>query len=99
MADKKNKTDASAKATKARGGGKTPKGKAGAKKAVIALPDGYKPRLQILYKEKVVKELKKQFEIKNPMLIPRLDKVVLNIGMGTLHSSSATSLCFPGGRR
>jgi large subunit ribosomal protein L5 len=40
-------------------------------------------RLKKLYKEKVRDELKNKFNYKNVMMIPRLEKVVLNMGMGS----------------
>lgn len=39
-------------------------------------------RLLKLYREKVVKELTKQFGYKNPMQVPRILKVTLNMGVG-----------------
>ncbi len=44
--------------------------------------DGYRPRLEILYREKVVPELMKEFGYKNPMQVPRLEKIVVNMGVG-----------------
>lgn len=88
MAEKQKKTGAAAKAPKTKGAGKKSKGKAAVKKADTSLPKGYEPRLQKLYGDKVVSELKKQFSIKNQMLIPNLDKIVLNVGNGTLHSDA-----------
>jgi large subunit ribosomal protein L5 len=38
-------------------------------------------RLKKFYQENVVNELKKQFNLKNAHQIPRLDKVVINIGL------------------
>ena len=40
------------------------------------------PRLQILYREAVVKQLIEQFGYKTPMQVPRLEKIVLNMGVG-----------------
>ena len=40
------------------------------------------PRLQVEYKEKIRPKLMKEFNFKSPMQIPRLKKVVLNVGMG-----------------
>jgi len=40
------------------------------------------PRLQKIYREKVVKELTKQFGYKNPMQVPRVLKITLNMGVG-----------------
>ncbi len=41
-----------------------------------------KPRLRDRYEKDVVPALMKQFDYKNPMQVPRLVKVVLNMGMG-----------------
>jgi len=59
------------------------KGKAvEAAKPVSPRPKDYKPRMKVHY-EKVVREaLAKKFGYKNPMQIPRLDKVVINMGVG-----------------
>jgi len=40
------------------------------------------PRLKARYREKVIPDLMKQFSYKNPMQVPRLEKVVINVGMG-----------------
>ncbi len=42
----------------------------------------YKPRMQKLYEERYVKAMTEQFGYKNPMQVPRLDKIVLNMGVG-----------------
>ena len=41
-----------------------------------------KPRLQILYTETVVPALVKEFRYRNAMQVPRLEKVVVNVGLG-----------------
>ncbi len=41
-----------------------------------------KPRLRQLYEEVVVPTMMREFGYKNPMEVPRLEKVVLNIGLG-----------------
>ncbi|WP_420394738.1 50S ribosomal protein L5 [Acuticoccus sp.] len=46
------------------------------------LPQGYEPRFVKLYREKVVPGLMEKFAYKNPMMVPRVDKVVLNMGVG-----------------
>jgi len=46
------------------------------------LPAGYVPRLKTHYIEKVAPALTKRFEFKNPMQVPRLVKVVINVGEG-----------------
>lgn len=40
------------------------------------------PRLQQLYREKAVPALRKDFAYPNPMMVPRLLKVVVNMGVG-----------------
>ncbi len=42
----------------------------------------YTPRLKAFYMETVRPAMKKEFEYKNDMMIPRLDKIVLNMGVG-----------------
>ena len=45
-------------------------------------PKDYKPRMKTHY-EKVVREaMAKKFGYKNPMQIPRIEKIVLNMGVG-----------------
>ena len=39
-------------------------------------------RLQEHYRDVVVKQLTEQFGYKNPMQVPRLDKIVINMGVG-----------------
>jgi large subunit ribosomal protein L5 len=41
-----------------------------------------KPRLHTFYLESVIPALTKEFNYTNPMAVPRLEKVSLNIGMG-----------------
>lgn len=42
----------------------------------------YTPRLRKLYEEELRQKLVEQFGYKNPMEIPRLDKIVINMGVG-----------------
>lgn len=42
----------------------------------------YTPRLQSLYKDSIRAALKEEFAYKNDMQIPKLEKIVLNIGCG-----------------
>ncbi|MEM8552974.1 MAG: 50S ribosomal protein L5, partial [Pseudomonadota bacterium] len=46
------------------------------------LPEGYEPRFKTLYREKVVPGLREKFNYPNIMMVPRLDKVVINMGVG-----------------
>src|SRR5262249_39547827 len=41
-----------------------------------------KPRLREHYTKTVVPALKKEFQYKNPMAVPKVEKVTVNIGMG-----------------
>lgn len=51
----------------------------------------YEPRLQTLYREKIRETMKKKFEYSNDMMIPKLDKVVLNMGIGAAVGDSKKS--------
>lgn len=42
------------------------------------------PRLKLVYKDKVVPSLKDRFSYKNPMQIPKIQKIVINMGLGRL---------------
>ena len=42
----------------------------------------YTPRLKALYKDSIRAAVKEEFGYKNDMQIPRLDKIVLNMGIG-----------------
>jgi large subunit ribosomal protein L5 len=66
----KGKGDQGAKAPKAEKVARSPR------------PKDYKPRLKSHYEKVVRDEMSKQFGYKNPMQIPRVEKVVLNMGVG-----------------
>ena len=40
------------------------------------------PRLQVLYRDSVVKQMMEQFGYKTTMEVPRIEKIVLNMGVG-----------------
>jgi large subunit ribosomal protein L5 len=42
----------------------------------------YVPRLKTRFREEVVPKLQRELGLKNPMQVPRLDRVVLNMGVG-----------------
>ena len=44
--------------------------------------DASAPRLQALYADKIRADLQKQFGYANPMQIPKLEKIVINMGLG-----------------
>ncbi len=43
---------------------------------------GYEPRMKSIYRERIRTALKEQFGYTNEMQIPRLDKIVVNMGIG-----------------
>ena len=65
---------------KARAGKLAPKSPAAG--AVKAAPKDYVARLKKLYRDEIVPKLTKEFGYKNPLEVPRLDKIVLNMGVG-----------------
>ena len=46
------------------------------------MSDKYEPRLKTQYREKIRAKLKEQFQYGNEMQLPKLDKVVINMGVG-----------------
>ena len=46
------------------------------------MADGYTPRLRKLYDETIVKAMVEKFGYKNALEIPRIEKIVLNMGVG-----------------
>jgi len=46
------------------------------------MADGYKARLQKQYEDTIIKAMTEKFGYTNPMQVPRLDKIVLNMGVG-----------------
>jgi len=48
----------------------------------MAEAEGYEPRLKKLYRDEIRGKLNSQFEYKNVMMTPKLEKVVVNIGLG-----------------
>src|SRR3954469_8153130 len=47
-----------------------------------------KPRLQVYYEETVRERLSEQFGWKNSMRVPKLEKVVINVGLGEAGKNS-----------
>jgi len=46
------------------------------------MADKYTPRMKSIYDDRIVKAMTEKFGYKNVMEIPRLDKIVLNMGVG-----------------
>lgn len=53
-----------------------------AKSSAVKKEGAYTPRLQSVYEKDVRPSLQKQFGYKNPMQVPKLDKIVINMGVG-----------------
>ncbi|MGE6698275.1 50S ribosomal protein L5 [Hyphomonas sp. NPDC076900] len=46
------------------------------------MSEAYEPRLKRKYREQIRAKLQEQFNYSNPMKVPKLDKVVINMGVG-----------------
>jgi large subunit ribosomal protein L5 len=93
MADEKEvkaKPAKAAKAPKKAEAAEKPTGK------VAALPDGYVPRLRKHYDEVVRAKLVEQFGYKNVMEVPKITKIVLNMGVGEATQDSKLVLVAAG---
>ena len=42
----------------------------------------HKPRMKAIYDDRIIKAMTEKFGYKNVMEVPRLDKIVLNMGVG-----------------
>jgi large subunit ribosomal protein L5 len=67
---------------------KTEAAKTEAAKTPAAGKDAYSPRLKAYYNDVVRPELIKQFGYKNPMEVPTIQKIVLNMGVGEATSDT-----------
>lgn len=52
------------------------------------MSEAYEPRLKRKYREEIRAKLQEQFNYSNPMKVPKLDKVVINMGVGEAVSDS-----------
>ena len=52
------------------------------------MSEKYIPRLQKKYKEEIVEVLMKELELKNIMEVPRIEKIVVNMGIGEAVNNS-----------
>ena len=75
---KEKKPRDEAKAKKGRGGGEQQREKA----KVVSTAEGVAPRFIAKYRDTVIPALKKQFNYTNPNEVPRIEKVVINMGLG-----------------
>jgi len=101
MAEKTEKTDKTEKkekkpaaqaqqkgAKQAKGGGESKAAAAGAKDEHPKAASGGKARLRAHYQKSVVPALRKEFGYTNPMAVPKVDKVSINIGLGEATGNS-----------
>ena len=51
------------------------------------MAEKYIPRLQKLYKDEIVSSLMKELNLSNIMQVPKLDKIVVNMGIGEAASN------------
>jgi large subunit ribosomal protein L5 len=63
-------------------GGAQAKAGADAAPRSFTRPKDYKPRLKADYEKRIREELTKKFSYANRMQVPRIDKIVLNMGVG-----------------
>ena len=77
MAEKNQKSDKQAKGDK-----KSKKAAEAPELRSFARPEGYKPRLKVDYEDKIRGAMREKFAYKNVMQVPRIEKVVLNMGIG-----------------
>jgi large subunit ribosomal protein L5 len=84
MAEDKKAKPAAAKpaAAKAEKAPKKSAEKSGVENANAGLPENYTPRMRKHYEDVVKPELIKQFGYTNVMQVPRITKIVLNMGVG-----------------
>ncbi len=74
----KGSADKKAQGKRGRGSESSSSAAAPVKSSVEAVP----PRLAGKYRDQVIPALTKQFNYKNPMQVPRLRKIVINMGLG-----------------
>jgi large subunit ribosomal protein L5 len=43
---------------------------------------GYEPRLKKIYREQIAPEMRKEFNYSSPMQVPKLEKIVVSMGVG-----------------
>jgi large subunit ribosomal protein L5 len=77
-----DKAPAAKKAKPAAAAASAAEGSNGGEQQPIAKGEPYFPRLRKRYQEEVVPKLMAEFGIKNPMAVPRLEKISLNMGLG-----------------
>ncbi|MCB4821207.1 50S ribosomal protein L5 [Roseicella aerolata] len=82
MSDSKKKAGGKAEAPKKSEGGEGRVQAVAAKAGKAAASPAEKPRLSVHYSEVVRQQLIQEFGYKNPMEVPKLEKIVINMGVG-----------------
>jgi len=68
---------------------KRKKGEAGVQRKLMAQDvKGVPPRMKVKYQKEAVPALMKELGLKNPMQVPRLEKIVVNMGLGEAMSNN-----------
>ena len=49
-------------------------------------------RLRDLYENEITKKMTDKFGYKNPMMVPKIDKIVINMGVGELRKIQSFSM-------
>src|ERR1700694_1034988 len=87
MADEQKKSEQQKKAKPPKGEkGQAPADKPSAEAPRHAAKE--RPRLRARFEKEVAVALMKELELKNPMAVPRLNKIVVNMGMGEATQNS-----------
>jgi large subunit ribosomal protein L5 len=81
-AEKAPKAERADKGEKRAGKGKRSEEAASPREKVVSTTAGVAPRFTEKYKADVIPALTKQFNYKNPNQVPKLEKIVLNMGLG-----------------
>ncbi len=73
-----------AESTSERGGGRSGRRQRGSDTAVAEAESAGPPvpRLKLKFREEIVPQMMREFSYSNPMEVPRIQKIVLNIGLG-----------------
>jgi large subunit ribosomal protein L5 len=79
---KEPKAPKAEKAAKPAAKGEKPAASKAEQRAAAVAPKDYAPRLKKVYDEQIRAAMREQFKYENEMQIPRIDKIVLNMGVG-----------------
>ena len=82
--DETQQQETQADSTSERGGGRSARRQRGSDAAVAEAENlgPPVPRLKLKFREEIVPQMVREFSYSNPMEVPRLQKIVLNIGLG-----------------